>query len=45
LEGCRYYAILARDLKYLNDFTIFDSTAEVSKLLDSYKRAILNSKF
>ncbi|MCI0750978.1 MAG: four helix bundle protein, partial [Flammeovirgaceae bacterium] len=43
LEDCRYYAILARDLKYLNDFIIFDSIIEVSKLLDAYLHAIKNS--
>jgi four helix bundle protein len=40
LEECRYYAILSKDLGYLREHKIFDSIIEVSKLLDSYQRAI-----
>jgi four helix bundle protein len=43
LEECRYYLILAKDLKYCNDETLVVSLEEVSKLLDAYEHSIQNS--
>jgi four helix bundle protein len=43
LEECRYYLILAKDLKYRNDETLVVSLEEVSKLLDAYENSIQNS--
>ena len=44
LEECRYYIILANDLKYINNQEeLNDSIEEVSKMLNSYCRTILNS--
>jgi len=40
-----YYLILSRDLKYGDPSALMDSLTEVSKLLRSYSRAILDSKF
>ncbi len=45
LEECRYYLILAHDLAYGDTDTLMSSLEEVSKLLDGYTRAILNSGF
>ena len=44
LEECRYYLILARDLKY-GDTTNLNTELEiVSKLLESYMRTIRNAR-
>jgi len=44
LEECRYYIILSRDLKYIdNDKELIGLIEEVSKLLNAYCRSILNS--
>lgn len=43
IEECRYYLILARDLKYGDPTVLGLLLDEVSKLLTSYRRAILNS--
>ena len=43
LEECRYYLILARDLEYGNVETLVPLLQEVSKLLESYSRVILDS--
>jgi four helix bundle protein len=43
LEECRYYLILARDLKYSKTSDLMSQVEEVSKLLDAYAKAILNS--
>jgi four helix bundle protein len=43
LEECRYYLILAKDLKYCNDETLVVSLEEVSKLLGAYEHSIQNS--
>jgi four helix bundle protein len=45
LEEARYYLILARDLGYLNaeDGEVLSQTAEVSRMLDAYWRAIKES--
>lgn len=44
-DECLYYLILSRDLQYGNPINLVSSLSEVSKLLRSYSRAILNSKF
>ena len=43
LEECRYYLILARDLGYGDNKEMFHQAEEVSKLLESYAGAILNT--
>jgi four helix bundle protein len=43
IEECRYFLILARDLKYGDPKDLGSLLDEVSKLLTSYRRAILNS--
>ncbi|NET31344.1 MAG: four helix bundle protein [Cyanothece sp. SIO1E1] len=43
LEECRYYLILANDLNYSNTSTLMPQLEEVSKLLTSYTRSLLNS--
>ena len=44
-EECRYYLILSRDLNYGANTELSVQLSEVSKLLESYYSAILNSKF
>src|SRR3972149_1173847 len=43
LEECRYYLILAKDLGYGDSSKLMTELIEVSKLLESYSTAILNS--
>ncbi len=43
LEECRYYLILARDLKYGDTQELMQRLEEVSRLLTSYSRAVLSS--
>jgi four helix bundle protein len=43
LEECRYYLILAHDLKYGDDSELMSQLEEVSKLLERYCSAILSS--
>lgn len=43
LEECRYYLILSRDLNYGSNSKRTEKLIEVSKLLESYSAAILNS--
>jgi four helix bundle protein len=43
IEECRYYLILVRDLKYGDPQDLGSLLDEVSKLLTSYRRAILCS--
>ena len=43
VEECRYYLILANDLGYLGETKLMGQLEEVSKLLDAYSKAILNS--
>ena len=43
LEECRYYLILVRDLDYGNAVELLPLLQEVSKLLESYSRVILDS--
>ena len=45
LEESRYYLILARDLAYGDDHDLRAVLVEVSKLLEAYSQAILNSEF
>ncbi len=45
LEETRYYLLLARDLDYLQDRTLFSDLEEVSRLLGAYSRTILTSAF
>mgnify|MGYP002783699458 FL=1 len=40
VEECRYYIILSRDLKFTTDDALGSLLEEVSKLLNSYTRAI-----
>ncbi|MDP2423371.1 MAG: four helix bundle protein [Bacteroidales bacterium] len=44
-EECRYYLILSCDLNYCSDTELSVILSEVSKLLESYSSAILNSDF
>ncbi len=43
LEECRYYIILSHDLGYDTKKDMNKKIEEVSKLLDAYSKAILNS--
>jgi four helix bundle protein len=43
IEECRYYLILARDLDYGQKSELNSLLEEVSKLLSSYRSAMLNS--
>jgi four helix bundle protein len=45
VEECRYYLIPARDLGYGDTKQLVSQLVEVSKLLHSYSRSILNSVF
>lgn len=45
LEECRYYFILMKDLKYANNDELLDNIEVVSKLLNAYSKAILNTGF
>jgi hypothetical protein len=45
LEEIRYYLILAPDLNYGNTDALMHMLEEVSKLLNAYSNAILNSEF
>jgi four helix bundle protein len=44
-EECRYYLILSKDLNYGTNSELAEKLIEVSKLLESYSAAILNSEF
>jgi four helix bundle protein len=41
LEECRYYIILAQDLKYTNNETLWNQTEEIRRLLFAYRRSLL----
>ena len=41
LEECRYYLILAKDLEYTNNDTLWELTEEIGRLLNAYRNAIL----
>lgn len=43
LEECRYYIILSKDLGYIEDSELNPKIQNVSKLIDAYSKAILNS--
>jgi hypothetical protein len=43
LEECRYYLILAQDLRYGQTESLMNTLEEVSRLLNAYTRAILAS--
>ena len=45
LEECRYYLILARDLGYGETKSLNTILEEVSRMLNAYATAILNSAF
>jgi len=42
VEECRYYLILARDLRYAYEPGLMDLLEEVSKLLERYSTAIVH---
>jgi four helix bundle protein len=43
LEECRYYLILARDLKYVDHAELWQLADEVGRLLNGYSSAILRN--
>lgn len=43
LEECRYYLILIKDLNYGDSTVLMSQLEEVSKLLISYSKSLLNS--
>ena len=43
LEETRYYLILIRDLNYGKTSQLMDQIDEISKMLEAYTKAILNS--
>ncbi len=43
LEECRYYLILAHDLKYLDKTSLWSQSDEVGRLPNAYRAAILRS--
>jgi four helix bundle protein len=43
LEETRYYLILARDLRYVDDPQVLEAVEDVSRLLQAYTRKILTS--
>jgi four helix bundle protein len=45
VEECRYYLILARDLKYGEDEKLMPLLEEISRMIETYAKAILNSVF
>jgi four helix bundle protein len=42
LEECRYYLILSRDLGYGDTYELMEQLREVSCMLESYARTIVN---
>ena len=45
LEECRYFLILARDLRYGDSLALMVALEEISRMLEGYIRAIRNSPF
>ena len=45
IEECKYYLILANDLNYFNTKEIFNDLEEISKLLNSYSKSMLNADY
>ncbi|MGL6195817.1 MAG: four helix bundle protein [Thermoguttaceae bacterium] len=43
LEECRYYLILAKDLGYFNDSSMWDLSEEIGRLLNAYRKSLLTS--
>ena len=43
LEECRYYLILAKDLEYTSNDTLWELTEEIGRMLNSYRNTILTS--
>ena len=43
LEECRYYIILAKDLGYMNDDSLWELTEEIGRMLNTYRNNILTS--
>lgn len=43
IEECRYYLILIKDLNYGDSTVLMSQLEEVSKLLISYSKSLLNS--
>jgi hypothetical protein len=43
LEECRYYLILAHDLKYTDEATMWPLSEEVGRLLNGYRCAVLRA--
>ena len=41
LEECRYYIILAKDLEYTNNDTLYELTNEIGRLLHAYRNTLL----
>jgi four helix bundle protein len=41
LEECRYYLILAQDLEYTNNETLWNLTEEIGRLLNAYRTTLL----
>jgi four helix bundle protein len=44
LEECRYYLILARDLKYGDVTNLKTQIEQISKMLDAYMRSVRNAR-
>ena len=44
LEECRYYLILARDLRYTQTDHGVEAIDEISRMLDSYLRAMIGTR-
>jgi len=42
LEECRYYLILAKDLGYMQNNSIWDLADEIGRLLHAYRTALLS---
>jgi len=43
LEECRYYIILAKDLGYTNNDTLWEQTNEIGRMLHRYRTSLLTS--
>ena len=45
LEECRYFLILARDLRYGDSSQLISALEEISRMLESYMRAVRRASF
>ena len=43
LQECKYYIILANDLKYIRERQLLNNLDEIARLLNAYAKAILNN--